>query len=98
MQASLLQIGLPGGIEILVLLLLLFIMILVPAVVFYVVYRFVSGRTNYEARISELEREVESLRKELKDVSGEENVRGDVNAGDDANASGDETASEENVG
>lgn len=61
----LLQFGLPGGVEILVLLLLFGALLLVPIIVFVVVYRLVARRTNYEERVSRLEREVAALREEV---------------------------------
>lgn len=68
-----LQFGLPGGPELLIVILLLLSLLLVPIVVFVVVYRLVARRTNYEERVSQLEREVAALREEV----GVEELRDD---------------------
>ncbi|MFB6176402.1 MAG: hypothetical protein ABEI99_04535 [Halobaculum sp.] len=70
---SLLQFGLPGGPELLVIALLLLLLLGVPILVFVVVYRLVARRTNYERRVSRLEREVAELREAVtEEVDGVE--------------------------
>ena len=81
--------GLPGGPELVVLLLLFVLILGVPALVFVLVYRFVAGRTNYEERISQLEREVASLQRTVAEMEASPD-----RAPDDAEESPD-TASEE---
>jgi sec-independent protein translocase protein TatA len=62
-----LQFGLPGGPELLIVILLLLSLLLVPIIVFVVVYRLVARRTNYEERVSRLEREVADLRQTVEE-------------------------------
>ena len=62
----------PGGVELLVLLLLLGVVILVPLGIFVVVYRFVAGRNDYEQRISQLEREVAALQREVRESADDD--------------------------
>ncbi|MEZ3115766.1 hypothetical protein RYH80_07525 [Halobaculum sp. MBLA0147] len=63
---------LPGGPEVLVILLLLGVVILVPLGIFVVVYRFVAGRNDHEQRLSQLEREVAALQREVRESADDD--------------------------
>lgn len=61
MPLPLLQPGLPGGPELLVVLLIGAVYLVLPVLLIVVVYNFLDGKRGYEKRITELERRVEDL-------------------------------------
>ena len=56
-----LQVGLPGGPELIIALLVFAGYLVLPVLLIVVVYNFLDGKRGYEKRISELERRVEEL-------------------------------------
>ncbi|WP_262179078.1 hypothetical protein [Haloarcula laminariae] len=58
---ALLQMGLPGGPELVILLLVLVVYLALPVLLIVVVYNFLDGKRGYQKRIAELERRVEEL-------------------------------------
>jgi hypothetical protein len=59
-----LQVGIPGGPEIVVLLLVFVLYLALPVLLIVVVYNFLDGKRGYQERIAELERRVEELEDE----------------------------------
>ncbi|MDQ2073767.1 hypothetical protein ACODNH_09975 [Haloarcula sp. NS06] len=66
-MALLLVAGLPGATELIVMVMVLAVYIGLPAAGMILIYNFLDGKRGYEKRISELERQVETLESELSD-------------------------------
>ncbi|MHC3379254.1 hypothetical protein [Haloarcula sp. H-GB5] len=64
---ALLLIGLPGATELIVMVMVLAMYVGLPAAGMILIYNFLDGKRGYEKRISELERQVETLESELSD-------------------------------
>ncbi|EMA20886.1 hypothetical protein [Haloarcula argentinensis] len=59
--------GLPGATELILMVIVLAVYIGLPAAGMILIYNFLDGKRGYEKRISELERQVETLESELSD-------------------------------
>lgn len=66
-MALLLVAGLPGATELIVMVMVLAMYVGLPAAGMILIYNFLDGKRGYEKRISELERQVETLESELSD-------------------------------
>jgi len=60
-RLPLFQAGLPGGPELVLLLLVVAVYLVLPVLLIVVVYNFLDGKRGYQQRIADLERRVEEL-------------------------------------
>lgn len=67
-MAPLLIPGLPGATELIVAVMVLAVYIRLPAAGMVLIYNYLDGKRGYEKRISELERQVETLESELSET------------------------------